>query len=69
MSGILAGLFGALMLFYGIDGVIWVLTRKNNARYFAEDSFAVMLFVLIGAVCAFVAVRWCRAAGRLFTGS
>ncbi|HEY2588132.1 MAG TPA: hypothetical protein VGI81_20480 [Tepidisphaeraceae bacterium] len=66
--GIGAGLFGALMLFYGIAGVLYVCTRDNGAD-FPSDLIVVVLFLVIGIFCCYVALRWCRAVRRIFSGT
>jgi hypothetical protein len=65
--GVCAGLFGTLMLFQAILGAVYVFTRSNS-RDLAGDFFALMLFLLIGIVCLYVAIRWCRAACGIVAG-
>ena len=65
--GVCAGLFGGLMLFYGIPGIVYVFTRSNS-RDFGGDLFEVVMFVLIGIVSLYVAVRWCRSVRGIIAG-
>jgi uncharacterized membrane protein HdeD (DUF308 family) len=65
--GVCAGLFGALMLFYGIPGIVYVFTRSNS-RDFAGDLFEVVTFLLIGILSLYAAMRWCRAVRGIMAG-
>ena len=65
--GVCAGLFGAVMLFYAIPGVVYVFTRSNRGD-FAGDLFEVVMFLVIGAFCLYVAIRWCRAVRGIIAG-
>lgn len=67
LLGVCAGLFGALMLFYGIPGIVYVFTRSNS-RDFAGDLFELVMFLLIGVVSLYVSFRWCRAVRGIFAG-
>ena len=67
LLGACAGLFGSLMLFYGIPGIVYVFTRSNS-RDFAGDLFMVVMFLLIGIVSLYVAFRWCRAVRGIIIG-
>jgi hypothetical protein len=59
--GTLAGLFGALMLFYGVLGIVWLIKEWRRWKFLdGEDVFEVGMLLLIGAVSAFVAFRWLR---------
>ena len=60
--GVIAGLFGGIMLLYGIGGAI-ALTRTTR-RVDGEDVFAVSMFILIGTLCEFFAARSVWAAVR-----
>jgi len=60
--GTIAALFGAVMLFYGIDGIIWLV--RDWKRVDGEDVFSVVIWNLIGALAAFFAFRWIRSAIR-----
>jgi hypothetical protein len=62
-----AGLFGALMLFFGITGIPYVFGR-NNSIDFPGDVFGLVMFLLIGSICVCVAIRWCRAAWCIVCG-
>jgi hypothetical protein len=62
VAGVVVGLFGAIVLFYGIGGVYWLFRDRRRAD--GEDVFEVALINLIGAVCAFFAWRWVRFAIR-----
>ena len=55
-----AGLFGALMLFYGVAGIFWLV--RDRRRVDGEDVFEVAMFNIIGGLSAFVAIRWIRSA-------
>ena len=58
--GTVAGLFGALMLFYGVGGIVWLV--RDWRRVDGEDVFAVAMFNVVGGLSAFFAVRWIRSA-------
>ena len=58
--GTLAGLFGALMLFYGVVGIFWLV--RDRRRIDGEDVFEVAMFNIIGALSAYFAIRWIRSA-------
>lgn len=60
--GTFAGLFGALMLFYGVGGVIWLMGEWKRWKFLdGGDVFEVVMFLLIGLVSSYVSVRWLRA--------
>ena len=66
--GILLALFGVLMLVYGILGVTYVIQNdfiqhRGGVNTF-DDCFQAAMFLVIGAVCAFVSVRWVRGPRR-----
>jgi hypothetical protein len=65
--GMAAGMFGALMLFYGIPGIIYVFARDNRAD-FPGDLFEAAMFLIIGSFCLAVAIRWCCAARGIMRG-
>lgn len=58
--GTVAGLFGALMLFYGVGAILGVL--RDRRRLDAEDLFEVVMINVIGGLSAAFAVRWIRSA-------
>ena len=58
--GTVAGLFGALMLFYGVAGIFWLV--RDRRRVDGEDVFEVAMFNIIGGLSAFFAIRWIRSA-------
>lgn len=59
--GVVAGLFGGLMLFVGVPGIHWLLTSD---RADSGDVFSVAMFNGIGLVGLYVAFRWLRFAFR-----
>ena len=61
------GFFGALMLFFGISGIPYVFAHDNSID-FPGDLFGLIMFLLIGSICIYVAIRWCRAASRIVSG-
>lgn len=56
------------MLFVGIPGLIYTLTRSLRAD-FSGDLFEAIMFLLIGIVSMFFAIRWARAVRRIFAGT
>lgn len=57
LLGILAGLFGAYMLFTGIRGIVWLIVEWNT-DVDDFDIVAVSAFNLIGLLSCAVAARW-----------
>lgn len=66
LLGLCALAFGMLMLFIGVPGIFEVFS-SSNSQDFPGDLFEVVMFLLIGIVCVYVAIRWFRAANRLLT--
>ena len=64
--GIASGAFSVVMLFYGIGGLIYLIRHPTQAD--GEDWFEVSMFAFIGHFCAFVAIRWFRAALKIARG-
>jgi hypothetical protein len=64
---VVAGFFGAVMMFYGISGVPYVFFHDNSVD-FPGDLFELIMFLLIGMFCLYVAVRWCRMVPRIISG-
>ncbi len=62
--GVCAGLFGVLMLLGGLAGMINEC-MQSNGRDRAGHLFGPAIFLLVGAVSLYVAVRWCRGGRRL----
>jgi hypothetical protein len=58
--GLLALLFGAFMLLYGIPGIAFLIRRRHTAD--GMDVVCVVVFNLIGLVAVFFGARWFRAA-------
>lgn len=56
IAGTLVGLFGSLMLVYGIVGSIFVIHRWKKAD--GEDVFEVAVILFIGVLCICAACRW-----------
>ena len=56
------------MLYYGVPGLTYVFTR-DNGRDFGGDLFEIILFLLIGTICLYFAVRWCKAAIHMIAGT
>ncbi len=67
MCGLASGLLAVPMLFYGITGVSYVLFRSPS-RDRAGDAFGVVVFLTIGIVCVYFALRWCRAVRGVMAG-
>ena len=66
--GVPIGLFGVLMLAYGAIGVLYVI-RHDFIRHLggantADDCFEAAMFLITGAVCVFVSIRWIRGPRR-----
>jgi hypothetical protein len=57
LLGIISGLFGAFMLYYGIPGIPWLI-RDWDKGLDGGDVFSVVMVNLIGVFCCAVAVRW-----------
>lgn len=58
---ILGGLFGALMLLWGVTGIVWLVGEWKRWKFLdGSDIFGVALCLLIGAVSAVFSVRWLR---------
>jgi len=55
------------MLFYGVPGIPYVFFHDNKVD-FPGDLFELIMFLVIGVFCLYVAFRWCRAARRIFSG-
>jgi hypothetical protein len=60
--GVVAGLFGVLMLLCAAVGV--ALLAREGAQADRQEVFAVNVLIFIGAICTFVAIRWIRGALR-----
>jgi hypothetical protein len=65
--GVMAGLFGALMLFYGVEGIVWLV--RDWKRVDDQDVVDVVVWNIIGLVCAYAAWRWIAGGARGFVGS
>ena len=59
---IVFGIFGAVMFYYGLDGVAMVLEGRRGNR--PESLAECGIFIITGAVCAALAARWVRVAFR-----
>ena len=56
-----SGLFGLLMLIFGVPYLVDVLPKGNRlSPAFGEDVFESVMFIIIGLFCIYVAVRWIR---------
>ena len=60
--GTIAGVFGVGMLYYGISGIVWLVSDWKRTD--GGDVFGVAICNVIGAMSAFFAVRWIRSALR-----
>jgi hypothetical protein len=64
-----SGLFGGVMLFYGIRAIPFVFSHRNrNSVSFGGDVFELAMFLGIGVFCLYVAVRWYRKVPALMSG-
>ena len=61
------GLFGVAMFLGGIVALPHILSHPNSVD-FAGDVFGDALFLLIGVIGVFAAIRWLRKVPRLFSG-
>lgn len=68
LLGILSGLFGVFMLYYGIPGIAWLIRDWHNGVD-GGDVFSVAMFNLVGLFCCAVALRWIWPASRRRRGT
>jgi hypothetical protein len=62
--GMAAGLIAVVLLFYAVGGISYLV--HDNRIDLPGDAFVTAMFVLIGAICGMVSIRWIRAAARLW---
>ena len=60
VSGTIAGILGVGMLYYGISGIVWLVSDWKVSD--GGDVFGVAICNIIGAMSASFAVRWIRSA-------
>ena len=60
ICGVLAGLFGAVMLIYGVIAAVGM--ARSPKRFDAEDVWMMIVWNLIGVVSVGFALRWLTSA-------